>query len=59
MDVPKNPLTGSTAKKFPLEQTFEALETIQEDDVLDYKDKEIARLQEQLKKANMVISQLQ
>jgi hypothetical protein len=42
-----------------LEKPFEALETIPEDDVPDDKDKEISELQEQLKKAHLVIAQLQ
>lgn len=35
MDVPKKPLTRSTAKWLPLEQTFEATKTIPKDEVVD------------------------
>jgi len=59
VDVPKKPLTRSTARRLPWEQTFETLETIPKDEFVDDKVKEITQLQEQLKKAHMVIAQLQ
>lgn len=40
--VPESPLSRFAAKKFPLEQTFEAMETIQKDYIIDDKDKDIS-----------------